>query len=102
MARPFGSKTRPPVVMTDEMARKLVEKKKEVLHNSPSLVKMAASDREYLRGMFQALVMVCEDHIEKHKSDELRGSLRYTPAQMWHNTTDYFLKFNLECFSFVH
>ena len=81
--------TRPPIIADDAYAKKFAEKKAINQHKSPSLVKMAATDREYLRGMFDVFRLAVEPKIKDGEFHSTR-KFRYTPRQMWENTKKYF------------
>jgi hypothetical protein len=83
-----GNKNRKDIVqLTDEDALELVKQRAVKMHNSPSLVKLAAADREYLRGMWH----VFRDNMPKPGLAEYNTKqYRYQPFQMWHNIKKYF------------
>ena len=78
-----------PIIADDAYAQKFAKKKELTKHNSPSLVKMAATDREYLRGMFEVFKSAVEPNIVEGEVHTTR-KFRYTPRQMWENTKKYF------------
>ena len=82
-----NGKTKPPIVMTDRLANKLIKERTVTSHNSPTLVKLAAADREYLRGMWA----VFRDNMPKPGLAEYdTKQYRYQPWQMWENIQKYF------------
>lgn len=80
---------KPPIIADDAYAEKFAQKKELTKSKSPSLVKMAATDREYLRGMFEVFKAVIEPKIVEGEVHTTR-KFRYTPRQMWENTKKYF------------
>jgi hypothetical protein len=88
MTKKKGIKDRKDIVqLTDEDALALVKQRAVKIHNSPTLVKLAAADREYLRGMWQ----VFRDNMPKPGLAEYNTkAYRYQPYQMWENIKKYF------------
>jgi len=84
-----GQKRKAPLVLTDETATALAEKR-VITKKMPTLIKTAAHDREYLLGMFDILKMSVELDIIEGPAESNTNTYRYTPRQMWENTKKYF------------
>jgi len=91
MARPRGV-TKPPVLVenpvkiTDEQVMEFVNARAENIHNSPTLIKTAKADRDYLMGIFSLIYKRYEGLLIDKK---VQGDRRYSPKQMFETASKY-------------
>lgn len=98
MARPFGSKTRPPIIADDKYAENFVKKKGELIDKGRNMavMKMDEKDRLYLLAMFESFKNSVDQIVPEGEAPSVTNKYRYTPKQMWENIKKY-MEVTIQC-----